>query len=502
LKKWTALIVVCMISAYLFGAPKRIPYWSARNGSVSAAEMAKGAELRKKLGYDPTLQEVRRALAGHSPSNPSTPPTPRAQPAKNLRADQVELRTDNLVYEKGQKQAFTGTITTYYPSGKAETKTGWRNGKLHGEFVTFYESGRTKGKSTWQNGKLTKKTAWFLDDGSLDNYPPETAVQDPGAIFATNEPSDGIKSEDTIMDGNGILYSNKQPGVPYTGIVRSYFPGGAVESESSWRQGKLDGMVRSYYENGKPQSVSAWKDGVQLGETKEYDMNGNLVVAQPQTQPGTDSGSEAQSETVSAFAPPRPTTGAKNANEGQSVSEIVPIVSETATEEAQTETTTAVDETTAQTSAPVTEQPAPVETTAAPGTVTSRADLETREGLAYAKGQETPYTGVFTEKDGEENILKTEYKDGALLYHEVSEIQTEKKDDLVYEKEGAAPVTGTVVTFRAGRRRAERNYKEGKLDGESKEFYNTGVLQRKSTWSNGVQIGETEEYNNAGQLKN
>jgi antitoxin component YwqK of YwqJK toxin-antitoxin module len=487
-----------MISAYLIGATKRIPYWSARNGSVSAAEMTKGAELRKKLGYDPTLQEVRLAIAGKwPPSKPYPQPTQPAQPAKNLRADQVELRTDNLVYEKGQKQAFTGTITTYYPSGKAETKTGWRNGRLHGEFVTFYESGRTKGKSTWQNGKLTKKTAWFLDDGSLDNYPPETAVQDPGAIFATNEPSDGIKSEDTIMDGNGILYSNKQPGVPYTGIVRSYFPGGAVESESSWRQGKLDGMVRSYYENGKPQSVSAWKDGVQLGETKEYDMNGNLVVAQPQAQPGTDSGSEARPETVSAFAPPHPTVEAQNASEGQSVSEIVPIVSETAA-------TTAGDETTAQTSAPVTEQPEPVTTTAtaAPGTVTSRADLETREGLAYAKEQETPYTGVFTEKDGEENILKTEYKDGALLYHEVSEIQTEKKDDLVYEKESATPVTGTVVTFRAGRRRAERNYKEGKLDGESKEFYNTGVLQRKSTWSNGVQIGETEEYNNAGQLKN
>jgi len=62
----------------------------------------------------------------------------------------------------------------------------------------------------------------------------------------------------------------------FTGIIKSYYENGNLESEGNFKDGKLNGLSKLYYENGNLKSEANFKDDKLEGLSKEYYENGNI----------------------------------------------------------------------------------------------------------------------------------------------------------------------------------------------------------------------------------
>ena len=72
---------------------------------------------------------------------------------------------------------------------------------------------------------------------------------------------------------NGLFYYE---GKLFTGIGINMWNEKQLESEISFKNGKIDGVVKYYHENGKLQSQRFWKEGKADGELKVYYESGQL----------------------------------------------------------------------------------------------------------------------------------------------------------------------------------------------------------------------------------
>ena len=128
-------------------------------------------------------------------------------------------------------------------------------------------------------------------------------------------------------------------------------------------------------------------------------------------------------------------------------------------------------------------------------------ELETREGIKYLKGSDTPYTGksyglyVNGQKEREEN-----YKDGkrdrSIYFNENGQkaIETSFKD---------GKANGLQTKWHEnGQKREEINYKDGKWDGLWVVWYKNGQKKLEENYKNGKQHGLSRSYSSwDGQLK-
>ena len=73
--------------------------------------------------------------------------------AKVIKANNAEVRENNIVYEAGQNAPYTGIIETYNEKGVLEAKTEFKNGIQDGSSKIYYPSGKLYSEATFQNGK-------------------------------------------------------------------------------------------------------------------------------------------------------------------------------------------------------------------------------------------------------------------------------------------------------------------------------------------------------------
>jgi len=61
----------------------------------------------------------------------------------------------------------SGTIQSFYPSGRLAWETQWVDGKLHGITRGYYENRKMREETTWVNGKLNGPAKWYDEKGAL-----------------------------------------------------------------------------------------------------------------------------------------------------------------------------------------------------------------------------------------------------------------------------------------------------------------------------------------------
>ena len=102
-------------------------------------------------------------------------------------------------------------------------------------------------------------------------------------------------------------------------------------------------------------------------------------------------------------------------------------------------------------------------------------ELEEREGIAYLKGSDTPYTGKAygLHKNGQKWVEK-KFKDG-------------KGDGLLVE------------WYKNGQKERESNWKNGKLDGLIVGWHENGQKRGEGNYKDGLQIDSSKYWNRKGE---
>ena len=101
-------------------------------------------------------------------------------------------------------------------------------------------------------------------------------------------------------------------------------------------------------------------------------------------------------------------------------------------------------------------------------------ELEAREGVAYLKNSDSPYTGkVFEFHDNGQKKLEAGYKDGKYDGPAVSWHENGQKDSEGNNKDGKL-YGPAVVWYGNGQKKAEANYKDGKVHGPAVAWYENG----------------------------
>jgi hypothetical protein len=87
----------------------------------------------------------------------------------------------------------SGTVQSFYPSGRLAWETQWMNGKLHGVTRGYYENRTIREETTWVNGKLSGPARWYDEKGNLLRETVHEAGDDPAASGETRE--QGVSAE-------------------------------------------------------------------------------------------------------------------------------------------------------------------------------------------------------------------------------------------------------------------------------------------------------------------
>ncbi|MDR3259674.1 MAG: glycine zipper 2TM domain-containing protein [Fusobacteriaceae bacterium] len=300
--------------------------------------------------------------------------------------------------------------------------------------------------------------------------PKKTIVAKKNVTNASKE-LDGLQTEYK----DNLLYEIGQ-NTPFSGLVRSYYPNGNIETETSWRNGKPDGIFRTYYEEGEVKSESIWKAGEQFGETAYYLADGSVDTGAGGT------------ETV-AFA---------EIEKNEIPSEASPITSEKTTEIETKEVKT-------------------------PSIETTFDKVEEKDEITYLIGEKEPFTGnvgeysdkkiitTYSYKDGKldgitkiydadgNSLIEEEYEEGTLIGRTIIGDKTVEKDGLLYAKEQTEPYYGTVVVYNENNVLvSEKDYLDGELSGLSKTYDESGRLIAVSNYEKGKLEGISKDYDENG----
>jgi antitoxin component YwqK of YwqJK toxin-antitoxin module len=82
------------------------------------------------------------------------------------------------------------------------------------------------------------------------------------------------------VDGDGLEWEGQVQtwnGEPFTGIEVWRFPNGAIESESTYKDGFKDGLSRTWDEHGQLRSQYTCRIGAAYGNSKKWHANGQLA---------------------------------------------------------------------------------------------------------------------------------------------------------------------------------------------------------------------------------
>ena len=71
---------------------------------------------------------------------------------KEIDLESLESR-NNIFYEKGAEEAFTGKVTAKYPDGNKLLESHWKDGKQNGKQIQYYENGKIKIEGIFKDGK-------------------------------------------------------------------------------------------------------------------------------------------------------------------------------------------------------------------------------------------------------------------------------------------------------------------------------------------------------------
>jgi antitoxin component YwqK of YwqJK toxin-antitoxin module len=314
---------------------------------------------------------------------------------------------------------------------------------------------------------------------------------------------DGLQTE--YIDN--LLYEKGQ-NTPFSGLVKSYYPNGNIETETSWRNGKPDGIFRTYYDDGETKSESIWKAGEQFGETSYYLADGSIDTGAGGTNVG-DNIPDVDNNGVVASSNEKETNEKENNEKENNTTALA----EVATNAASLETPITTPEET--TEVAVEDVKTSIDTT--------KDKIEEKEEITHLIGKKEPYTGTVGEyldkklislynyKDGKLDgitkiydtdgnpFIEEEYEDGTLIGRIITSDKIEEKDGILFAKGQTEPYYGTVEAYNDNNILiSEKNYLDGELDGLSKTYDENGRLVVENNYAKGKLDGISKDYDENG----
>lgn len=158
---------------------------------------------------------------------------------KDIEINQLEKR-EELLYEKGEKEAFTGIVREYYNNGNLKTEEEYENGERNGISKTYSRGGSLIDYIEFKKG---------LVNGSRKVY----------------------------YDSEKLWFSQEYQNGYLNGKMFNYEEDGSLSSEMEFKLGIPDGLDKTYYKNGLLSKEGTYKNGKKIGIWKSYNENGELI---------------------------------------------------------------------------------------------------------------------------------------------------------------------------------------------------------------------------------
>lgn len=173
-------------------------------------------------------------------------------------------------------------VIVYGPT-KVRAETLFENGKKEGRALQFSQSGTLIGEGMWHKGLPVGAHFLKFENGSVESI---VKYDDKGVL---KEPLRRYSKEGKIVfegDIEGTFqewYDNGQlkrkicqKDGAFDGEQKSYFPSGRVQLQAHFSHGVRDGATQEWYENGQAVASFTFKNGKKEGKGESYYNNGQL----------------------------------------------------------------------------------------------------------------------------------------------------------------------------------------------------------------------------------
>lgn len=219
-----------------------------------------------------------------------------SQKGKEMPLDDLVKMPNELFYEKGSKDPFTGTATRYrydndYIRLRAAIET--VDGKVSYSYIDY--SGSTETIKTdegwdviiWNDNNYIEKGSLAPDmkrSGEWKVYSRGLVRSDfynSGILQFSKKDHNKIYEELKYKsgennDGFSVNIHSKE-NKKYTGAFEGYYVDGTKHKEAEYKEGILHGESTDYYPNGKISSKSIYKEGLIQGAITNYYLNGKVA---------------------------------------------------------------------------------------------------------------------------------------------------------------------------------------------------------------------------------
>lgn len=194
----------------------------------------------------------------------------------------------------------------YYENGRVASEGHFKGGQPHGVWKSYYPDGTLKSIGNKASGQSDSTWTFFdsegrkrkvfeydndLKNGCAEYY--DTSGNVIKEMFYINDVAQGevveyyasgeLKKQTNIVDGKeiGLALEYDTEG---TVITEEIYDNGFLKDRKEFNrldeEGRKTGVWRSYFPNGTLQSEIAYKDGVKSGLSKEYNKKGKLIDLQ------------------------------------------------------------------------------------------------------------------------------------------------------------------------------------------------------------------------------
>ena len=343
-------------------------------------------------------------------------------------------------YKEGKK---AGLGTSWYENGQKEFETNYKDGKYDGLLTEWYENGQKRFEHNYKEGKKAGLgTSWY-ENGQKKS---EESYKDGKSVTALVWKPNGEKCPATnLVNGNGVVVGYAENGQKkfeenykdgqLNGLGTGWHPSGQKQGEGNFKNGKRNGLWTFWYENGQKREEGNFKEDKEDGAWIHYLEDGTEDFRI------TYKDGEKIYEALPALVPLSPANPTDETIED--IERIINTLENTplvAPEVFRVEETP--DRKTAQVGKIDFDDPKTLNKIIAEAIVFFKLEYRGKEGerLVYASNQQTPYTGW-----GKGGI----YRNGPIGF--LTQWKSGKKDGVSIEWYGN------------GQKKSEVTYKDGKL---------------------------------------
>ncbi len=198
------------------------------------------------------------------------------------------LNGNNKTEATYKDSLLNGSFKKWYANGKPESTSNYKNDNLSGKRVVYHANGIKSTEAEYdETGNLTGSYSEYDRTGKLkmmsNGYKNGQLTGTLIYYYANGKPQSTLNYKDdriTHMECFDLegkkIYTADENGD--TIRFRSFYPGGQIQKEGLYKNGKREGSWIRFNPVGKVMEEENWSNGMQSGSQKNYYENGNLKM--------------------------------------------------------------------------------------------------------------------------------------------------------------------------------------------------------------------------------